>query len=212
MQYIFVIFIIFYELFRTIFCPFALYLPQKAPDFPFFTISGGEQMFCNCRTKVLFKCRKMNFSICLFYIGKRKKGRLPPAAGLRAHRYFRHLQICRTAANAAGRFLLSCEKGVGTAYAVTEVLAGIVSLLLPNSPSVACGAGFPYTTKEPPLRRDFKAAKASFEHLVNRRFSEDRKTDDCRRSLPHFFAFYNLSSRQKFSACVFTYRFLTAII
>lgn len=197
MQYIFVIFIIFYELFRTIFCPFALNLPQKAPNFPFFTISGSEQMFCKCIAKVLFKCRKINFCVCLFYIGKRRKGRLPPAAGLRVRRYFRHLQICRTAANAAGRFRLSCEKGGGTAYAVTEVLAGIVSLLPPNSPSVACVAGFPYTTKDPPPRRDFKTIKASFEHLVNRRLSEDRKTDDCRRSLPHFFAFYNLSTRHK---------------
>lgn len=194
MQYIFVIFIIFYELFRTIFCPFALNLPQKAPNFPFFTISGSEQMFCKCITKVLFKCRKINFCVCLFYIGKRRKGRLPSAAGLRIRRYFRHLQICRTAANAAGRFRLSCEKGGGTAYAVTEVLAGIVSLLLPNSPSVACGAGSPYTTKS--LRRG-GISKRQKSLLNTSSTGGFRKTE--KRSIaaapPHFFAFYNLSSR-----------------
>ena len=146
MQYIFVIFIIFYELFRTIFCPFALYLPQKAPDFPFFTISGGEQMFCNCRTKVLFKCRKMNFSICLFYIGKRKKGRLPPAAGLRAHRYFRHLHHSR---KCGGTLCLPCAKGGGTAYAVTEGLSHYYLQTTPQTPA----APAPHTG-EPPLRQD----------------------------------------------------------
>ena len=128
-----------------------------------------------------------NKLLCLpFLYRQTKKRTISAAAGLRVRRYFRHLQICRTAANAAGRFRLSCEKGGGTAYAVTEVLAGIVSLLPPNSPLVAFGAGSPYTTKGPPPRRDFKAAKDSLEHLVNRRLSEDRKTDDCRRSLPCF--------------------------
>ena len=96
-----------------------------------------------------------NKLLCLPFLYRQTKKRTTSAAtGLRVRRYFRHLQICRTAANAAGRFRLSCEKGGGTAYAVTEVLevlAGIVSLLPPNSPSVAFGTGFPYTTKS--LRR-----------------------------------------------------------
>ena len=146
MQYIFVIFIIFYELFRTIFCPFALYLPQKAPNFPFFTISGSEQMFCNCITKVLFKCRKINFCICLFYIGKRKKGDCRRRRGLEPTgtsdicKFAPHPQMRRNALPplCKGRWHGVCRDG------------GIVALLPPNNPSDACGASSPHSGASAP--------------------------------------------------------------
>lgn len=103
-----------------------------------------------------------NKLLCLpFLYRQTKKRTISAATGLRVRRYFRHLQICPTSANAAGRFRLSCEKGGGTAYAVTEVLAGIVSLLLPNSPSVAL-APASHTQQRASAAAGFQSGKSLF--------------------------------------------------
>ena len=94
-----------------------------------------------------------------------------PAAGAYAHRYLRHLQICPTAANAAGYFSLPCAKGGGTAYAVPQGRHTVISQTIPQSPSA------PFSLTQGSLRcgGNNHRQKSLLNRLVSRQFSGDKK-------------------------------------
>ena len=83
---------------------------------------------------------------------------------------FRHMQICPTAANAAGYFSLPCVKGGGTAYAVTE---GLSHYYFHNNLSVAFGTGSP-TQGSLRCGGTVRRQKLLLNHLVSRWFSENQ--------------------------------------
>ena len=66
MQYILVFFIVNYELFRNIFCLFALLCPQKVPKFPFLSISAQNICFMLLHNMIFCECRNTMFFNCLF--------------------------------------------------------------------------------------------------------------------------------------------------